>query len=311
MNIFIAVFLIRLIVCNCDTKSTVLNINGKTNYFRNVSCLSFSKKVKGSPKCMPQSDHCGRKVIDGLFTDSEIQSLHDIASKGMSQRPVLGGPTILDINTGYIRDTAGLENLFQKENDIYSSADFSNYAAIISRLKSVVESTFGIEELFFTAPTFITRLDGRSEWKPAGIHDEYWHPHTDMNNTLHYQYSGLLYMSDYGKDFTAGRLIFLSSDDEVTEEEIVEPASGRVAIFTSGQENVHYVERLTSGQRFVLAFWFTCDPAKAFPIYLDGKAHVAFSHKIRLNAKRKSTASTSSSAGGAGSQKKRTPTEDL
>jgi hypothetical protein len=40
----------------------------------------------------------------------------------------------------------------------------------------------------------------------AGIHDEYWHPHADRNNTPHYHYSGLLYMSDYGKDFTGGSL---------------------------------------------------------------------------------------------------------
>lgn len=254
--------------------------------------------------------NCGRKVIDGLFTDIEIKSLLDIADKGMSQRQTRGGPTILDINTGYIRDTAGLENLFQKENDIYTSADFSNYAAIISRLKSVVEKTFGLEELYFTAPTFITRLNGMTGWEPEGIHDEYWHPHADMNNTAHYQYSGLLYMSDYNKDFTKGRLMFLSSTDEMTEEEVVEPARGRVAIFTSGQENVHYVERLTSGQRFVLAFWFTCDPAKAFPIYLDGKAHVAFSHKIRLNAKQK-LSSGSSSSRGTGEAVRRKHSDDL
>jgi hypothetical protein len=36
------------------------------------------------------------------------------------------------------------------------------------------------------------------------IHDEYWHPHVDHNNTGHYHYSGLLYMSNYGLDFTGG-----------------------------------------------------------------------------------------------------------
>jgi hypothetical protein len=37
-----------------------------------------------------------------------------------------------------------------------------------------------------------------------GIHDEYWHLHVDMNNTAHYHFSGLLYMSTYGKDFQGG-----------------------------------------------------------------------------------------------------------
>lgn len=42
----------------------------------------------------------------------------------------------------------------------------------------------------------------------VGIHDEYWHPHADMNNTGHYHYSGLLYMSTYRKDFDGGMPTF-------------------------------------------------------------------------------------------------------
>lgn len=39
-------------------------------------------------------------ILDGLFDESDIKRLHQIVDKGMSQRPSLGGPTILDINTG-------------------------------------------------------------------------------------------------------------------------------------------------------------------------------------------------------------------
>jgi len=73
--------------------------------------------------------------------------------------------------------------------------------------------------------------------------------------------------------------------DEFITEQIVEPRPGRVVVFTSGPENIHYVERLTAGQRYVLAFWFTCDQRKKFPVYLDGKAHVAFANKIRDNSR--------------------------
>jgi hypothetical protein len=43
--------------------------------------------------------------------------------------------------------------------------------------------------------------------------------------------------------------------------------------------------------RYVLAFWFTCDESKKFEIFLDGKKHIAFSHKIRegFRQKRKSS----------------------
>ena len=30
---------------------------------------------------------------------------------------------------------------------------------------------------------------------------------------------------------------------------------------------------LLAGNRFVLAFWFTCDPSREFQIFLDGNAH--------------------------------------
>jgi hypothetical protein len=115
------------------------------------------------------TSNCGRRIVDGVFADADIQLLHAIVEKGMSTRPSLGGPTILDINTGYIRDTAGLENLFSKSQDVFSDEDFGHYAKIISKLKETVTQTLGISELYFTAPTFITRLDGTKQWEPIII----------------------------------------------------------------------------------------------------------------------------------------------
>lgn len=39
--------------------------------------------------------------------------------------------------------------------------------------------------------------------------------------------------------------------------------SGRVSTFTSGGENVHYVEKVTSGTRYALTVSFTCDKKQA------------------------------------------------
>jgi hypothetical protein len=126
----------------------------------------------------------------------------------------------------------------------------------------------------------------------AEIHDEYWHVHADMNNTAHYHFSGLLYMSSIEQDFGGGRLLFYPPGENMDTTQdadatfIVEPVAGRVAIFSSGAENPHRVERVTWGQRFVLAFWFTCDAAKEFQIFLDGKAHVAFSKHVKKSLER-------------------------
>jgi hypothetical protein len=40
-------------------------------------------------------------------------------------------------------------------------------------------------------------------------------------------------------------------------------STGRVSMFTSGSENRHMVERVTSGERYALTVSFTCDTASA------------------------------------------------
>ena len=56
----------------------------------------------------------------------------------------------------------------------------------------------------------------------------------------------------------------------------VEPARGRLLIFTAGHENLHRVARVHSGERMVLSFWFTCDGRRVFDTFLQGRAHFAF-----------------------------------
>jgi hypothetical protein len=47
-------------------------------------------------------------------------------------------------------------------------SDFEVYGRIIKQLKDLVGEVFQYEGFHFTAPTFITRLDGNSAWNPAG-----------------------------------------------------------------------------------------------------------------------------------------------
>lgn len=41
-------------------------------------------------------------------------------------------------------------------------------------------------------------------------------------------------------------------------------AAGRLLLFSSGQENVHVVHRVSYGVRYVFSMWFTCDREKEF-----------------------------------------------
>lgn len=256
----------------------------ETAWSKDVPCAVSSD---GEGGCKPS--RCRRKIVDGLFSDDEINRLLSISERAFALRDAepSGGPSIFDLNTGFIRDSKGLDNVFFSRNlDLFSEEDFRIYGQIIHKLKSKVQEYLQVPKkridmdartaLYFTAPTFVTRLDGRNDsWEPAEIHDEYWHLHVDKNSTSHYDYSGLLYLSTQDVDFTGGRLRFFARD-EVTVEEVVEPRRGRALFFTSGPENPHGVDRVLTGTRFVLSFWFTCDPRREFQIFLDGKAHKTF-----------------------------------
>ena len=72
-----------------------------------------------------------------------------------------------------------------------------------------------VQQRFFTSPHllrspphltslyFFAQI-GNASWTPNEIHDEYWHPHVDKENTAHYDYSALLYLADSNLDFTGG-----------------------------------------------------------------------------------------------------------
>ena len=224
---------------------------------------------------------CDRVVVDDFISETDIERLISIAERGMDAADAdaaAGGPTIFDINSGYVMAPgARLENLYHKQQQAepprpyFTPDDYELYRSVIRRLKAEVEATFSRDsDLYFTAPTFITRLSGENpNWRPTEPHDEYYHMHVDRDNTAHYEYSGLLYLTDYGVDFDGGLFAFA---DGVS----VEPRKGRLSMFGSGPENEHHVQPVTRGRRLTLSFWFACDEDYHFHDFLDGKVHNRF-----------------------------------
>jgi hypothetical protein len=45
---------------------------------------------------------------------------------------------------------------------------------------------------------------------------------------------------------------------------LVEPRRGRLVAFSSGEENLHGLRKVTKGARLVMSMWFTCDESMAF-----------------------------------------------
>ena len=218
---------------------------------------------------------CARHVVDGFVSEEDARRLVGFVDRAVARRPRPGGPTIVDVNSGFVRDWQGLYNMYRgnaSERAQFSREEYELYGGTVERIRREIMRRFGLAHLHLTAPTFITRLHGVDGWEPRSAHDEYWHLHVDKRNTAHYDYSGLLYLSTYARDFRGGLFRFKDGD----ESRIVEPRAGRLSIFTSGDENLHQVMRVRRGQRHVLALWFTCDPERKFASFLDGKVHDRF-----------------------------------
>ncbi|KAM6240360.1 2-oxoglutarate and iron-dependent oxygenase domain-containing protein 3 isoform 3-T3 [Spheniscus humboldti] len=123
------------------------------------------------------------------------------------------------------------------------------------RIQQRIAQAFGISSasMYLTKPTFFSRINN-TEAKTT--HDEYWHPHVDKVTYGSFDYTSLLYLSDYTEDFGGGRFVFMDAGSNKT----VEPRAGRVSFFTSGSENLHRVEKVHWGTRYAITISFTCNP---------------------------------------------------
>ena len=117
----------------------------------------------------------------------------------------------------------------------------------------------------------------------------YWSAHVDKANVPEYDVSAVLYLSTGappqpgaatgedgegtqrgGTHFTGGAFTFMDAEGDgvggvggVGVSAVVTPRRGRLIVFSSGEENVHAVGRVTSGARATLNLWLTADPRVA------------------------------------------------
>uniref|UniRef100_A0A2K6ARV7 2-oxoglutarate and iron dependent oxygenase domain containing 3 n=1 Tax=Macaca nemestrina TaxID=9545 RepID=A0A2K6ARV7_MACNE len=182
-----------------------------------------------------------------------------IAEKGLSLGGSDGGASILDLHSGALSVGKHFVNLYRyfgdKIQNIFSEEDFQLYREVRQKVQLTIAEAFGISasSLHLTKPTFFSRINS-TEARTA--HDEYWHAHVDKVTYGSFDYTSLLYLSDYLEDFGGGRFVFMEEGANKT----VEPRAGRVSFFTSGSENLHRVEKVHWGTRYAITIAFSCNP---------------------------------------------------
>lgn len=207
--------------------------------------------------CTPRK--CGRGVTDMVITREEAEQIRRIAEKGLSLGGSDGGASILDLHSGALSVGKHFVNLYRyfgdKVQNIFSEEDFQLYRDVRQKVQLTIAKAFGIHAslLYLTKPTFFSRINS-TEAQTA--HDEYWHAHVDKVTYGSFDYTSLLYLSDYSEDFGGGRFVFMEEGSNKT----VEPRAGRVSFFTSGSENLHRVEKVLWGTRYAITIAFTCNP---------------------------------------------------
>lgn len=225
-----------------------------------VPCSEDYENYKRYPGCTPQK--CGRAVTDGVVTREEAHILRRLAERGLALAGSEGGASILDLHSGALSMGQQFVNIYRyfgdDVGDVFTKEDFQLYRDVRGRIQAIIAETFDLDptSMYLTKPTFFSRINGTVA---KTLHDEYWHPHIDKLTYGSFDYTSLLYLSDYGSEFTGGRFVFMDQNGNRT----VEPRAGRVSFFSSGSENLHRVEKVTWGTRYAITVSFTCDPEHA------------------------------------------------
>ncbi|XP_064423685.1 urotensin-2 receptor 2 [Latimeria chalumnae] len=225
-----------------------------------VPCSEDYENYQKFRGCSPTK--CGRAVTDAVITREIAEKMHRVAERGLSLGGSDGGASILDLHSGALSMGKQFVNIYRyfgdKIKDVFSEEDFALYRDVRERIQAAVVAVFGIDSsrLYLTKPTFFSRMNSTAA---KTTHDEYWHPHVDKVTYGSFDYTSLLYLSDYQKDFGGGRFVFIDEAANIS----VEPRVGRVSFFTSGSENLHRVEKVQWGTRYAITVSFTCDPAHA------------------------------------------------
>ncbi|KAJ3661465.1 hypothetical protein Zmor_005860 [Zophobas morio] len=222
----------------------------------------YINEIKQFPGCVPAK--CGRYVSDKLVTFNEAETLLNLAKKGISLGGSSGGASILDLHSGALSYGEKFVNIYTLENteQLITAADLMIYKMVKNKIQHAIAENFGInsDSLYLAHPTFFSKL---SNLEPQTPHDEYWHVHVDKETYESFHYTSLLYLTDFNIDFKGGRFVFVDDPDKPNKNTTVDPRKGRVLMFTSGAENPHFVERVSSGVRYAITVSFTCDASKS------------------------------------------------
>lgn len=148
------------------------------------------------------------------------------------------------------------------------------FLRLIERLRRLVAHEYGVaRECIFIESAFTSRIPADA---PQAAYGKL---HADESSDESFHYSGVLHLRSAGDGFEGGDFAFsdapaaeaargedggagMGSGDPLTDRALtrVSPLQGRAVLFSSGWENLHLVEPVTSGVRYAMPVFFRTAP---------------------------------------------------
>ena len=187
-----------------------------------------------------------------------------------------------------------LKSLTFNDLKTVSAATILQFTRLVERVRRTMAHEYGLPLHTILPLQAYSRkyVAGTTQQGGGGGEGDFVTLHTDESTHEGYHYSSVLYLSTQGEDFEGGDFVFNDpkpkvegesedtdeNEDDEDEEELLgeslyeeirrtgrvftpfHPSRGAAVIFSSGWENMHEVERITSGTRYAVPCFFTTCP---------------------------------------------------
>ena len=163
---------------------------------KNQTAVPCSSHYENAPsyetnRCYPRGGNCRRILLSNFISRNQIEDLKKIADKGIDVVSSPGsvfhsvGPTIVDINSGYVRGPRATEpiNMYEVVGkkggidaamELFTEEEISLYNSTLQSVRMLIEEKFGVSDVYFTGPTFITRIIGGDTLTEGGESIRFW-----------------------------------------------------------------------------------------------------------------------------------------
>jgi hypothetical protein len=109
--------------------------------------------------------------------------------------------------------------------------------------------------LTLTTPTCFAKLTNVSNEHSELLQSH----HFDKASNNHIQYSVIIFLGRYKKDFEGGKLVFTDVENKKKKNIVVYSKPGRIAAWSAGSENAYHIESVINGKLIFLTLSFTCN----------------------------------------------------